>query len=177
MCRKDGHGKNRIALAGTKPKLEREKREMENGESLVSFCPPLPHAWELEGWPVDEVHRTGCELRRSPGLAGEFGPVSGPVRGLPTMTPGFPDPNGPTKRFIAVTCAVSIPPYSRASATAFLLFFPLDFRGCNKCNLIRVARLPEHEVRGDSEGRSPLVVAKCRYNGRGVGLTRKVLRT
>ena len=68
---------------------------MENGESLVSFCPPLPHAWELEGWPVDEVHRTGCELRRSPGLAGEFGPVSGPVRGLPTMTPGFPDPNGP----------------------------------------------------------------------------------
>jgi len=75
------------------------------------------------------------------------------MRGLPTMTPGFPDPDGPTKRFIAVTCAVSIPPYSRASATAFLLFFPLDFEDVNKCNLIRVARLPEHEVRGDSEGR------------------------
>ena len=154
MCRKDGHGKNRIALAGTKPKQEREKREIENGESLVSFCPPLPHAWELEGWPVDEVHRTSCELRRSPGLAGEFGPASGPVRGLPTMTPGFPDPNGPTKRFIAVTCAVSIPPYSRASATAFLLFFPLDFRGYNKRNLIRSPVFPSTKfaviVRGEA---------------------------
>src|SRR5258708_22510925 len=41
-----------------------------------------------------------------------------------------------------------------------------------------VARLPEHEVRGDCEGaRSPLVVAKCREKGRGARVNEKILRT
>src|SRR6266852_6677502 len=88
--------------------------------------------------------------------------ICGPVRGLPATTPGFSvrlwprqftvTLTGSAKRFVAVTCAVSIPPYSRASATAFLLASRL-IRGPTKCNPIRIARLPEHEVRGDSEGR------------------------
>jgi len=74
----------------------------------------------------------GCELRRSPGLAGEFGPDCGPVRAaFPRRCLAFlwatltgsrlrATLGGSAKRFAAVTCAVSIPPYSRASATAFL---------------------------------------------------------
>jgi hypothetical protein len=84
---------------------------------------------------------------------------------------------GSSKRFAAVTCAVSIPPYSRASATAFL--FPLDLgRGLNKCNPIEVARLPEHEVRGDCEGLKPAVdddVPAVNYAA--PGLTRKISTT
>ena len=54
------------------------------------------------------------------------------------------DPAGSSKRFAAVGCAVSFPPYSRASATA-------------------LNRLPEHEVRGDGGGREgPLRVTMCR---------------
>jgi hypothetical protein len=51
------------------------------------------------------------------------------MRGLPATAPGLK-----TQRFAAVACAVLIPPYSRASATA-------------------LHRLPEHEVRGGCEGR------------------------
>ena len=99
------------------------------------------------------------------------------MRGLPTMTPGFPDPNGASQALHRSDLRSLDSAVQSRVGDGFLVVFPLDFRGCNKRNLIRVARLPEHEVRGDSEGRSPLVVAKCRYNGRGVGLTRKLLRT
>src|SRR4029077_17239167 len=99
-----------------------EKKKGEKGKTAnrrFHFCPPLPHAWEFEGWPGDEIHRAGCELRRSPGLAGEFGHGFGPWA-RPSRDPAwlFPfDLERSAKRFVAVTCAVSIPPYSRASAT------------------------------------------------------------
>jgi hypothetical protein len=60
-----------------------------------------------------------------------------------------------TKHFAAVTCAVSIPPYSRASATAFLGCLSIQAEGMNKRNPIEVARLPEHEVRCDCQGPKP----------------------
>src|SRR6266576_1951088 len=68
--------------------------------------------------------------------------LTGLCAAFPRLRLAFWTLTGPTKRFIAVTCAVSIPPYSRASATAFLLFFPLDFRGRNKRNLIRLPVFP-----------------------------------
>jgi hypothetical protein len=63
-------------------------------------------------------------------------------------------PAGSAKRFVAVTCAVSIPPYSRASATDFLLASRFDSRA-EQVQPDWVARLPEHEVRGDGEGPKP----------------------
>jgi len=68
---------------------------MENGESLVSFVLHSRTRGSLKVGLSMKCIARAANFARSPGLAGEFGPVSGPVRGLPTMTPGFPDPNGP----------------------------------------------------------------------------------
>jgi hypothetical protein len=68
------------------------------------------------------------------------------MRGLPATSPvcSRSGPDRVIQRFAAVACAVSFPPYSRASATA-------------------LNRLPEHEVRGGGEGREgPLGVTTCR---------------
>jgi hypothetical protein len=100
------------------------------------------------------------------------------MRGLPTMTPGFPDPNGASQALHRSDLRSLDSAVQSRVGDGFLVVFPLDFRGCNKRNLIRVARLPEHEVRGGSEGREARYwLLKCRYKGRGVGLTRKLLRT
>jgi hypothetical protein len=112
--------------AKTKSTSRAVRREM------VFIFPPLPHAWELEGWPGDGKKSRG--LRTSPvsWLGGNSGPGGAWDRrcgAFPRRRRGFE-----TQRFAAVACAVFIPPYSRASATA-------------------LHRLPEHEVRGDCEGR------------------------
>ncbi len=100
------------------------------------------------------------------------------MRGLPTMTPGFSGPKRASQALHRSDLRSLDSAVQSRVGDGFLVVFPLDFRGCNKRNLIRVARLPEHEVRGGSEGREARYwLLKCRYKGRGVGLTRKLLRT
>ena len=65
----------------------------------------------------------------------------------------FPDPNGASQALHRSDLRSLDSAVQSRVGDGFLVVFPLDFRGCNKRNLIRVARLPEHEVRGDSEGR------------------------
>ena len=120
------------------------------------------------------LNRAGCELRRSPGLAGEFSPKCGPMRGLPVTPPGFSTVTlaGSAKRFVAVTCAVSIPPYSRASATAFL-FASRSNRERNKCNPFRLPVFPSTKFAMIVGGRSPLWIMVCRECFCGAGVNEK----
>jgi hypothetical protein len=98
---------------------------------------------------------------------------SAPLAGL---CAAFPRRGLNFQHFAAVTCAVSIPPYSRASATAFLSLASIRSRG-NKCNPIEVARLPVHEVRDDCEGPKPTVDDDMpRFRHAAPGLTKKHLR-
>jgi len=53
---------NRIAPQGQNRARKEKNEEMENGESLVSFYPPLLHAWELEGRPMGLEHHTAASF-------------------------------------------------------------------------------------------------------------------
>src|SRR5258708_1117485 len=77
-----------------KSKLRRsEGQTMRHGEKAFWFYPALGSGWKLEGWPGRLVHRAGGELRRSPGLAGEFGPglraCARPSRGVARTSRAF----------------------------------------------------------------------------------------
>ena len=99
--------------------------------------------------------------------------MTGPVRGLPATPPGFFMINQAHRRSDLRSV---LPPYSRASATAFL-FLPLETTRAETSATLRVARLPEHEVRGECEGRGArwwlLSAAATDAASR---LTRKLLR-
>src|SRR5881394_4084983 len=102
---------NWIALE-MKGKSKKERNSGKRCEERMNSCfPPLPHAWEFEGWP-DPPGR--CRLRTSPvsWLGG------GSVRGW--WTGVRPSRGGAVKkqRSAAVAYAETSPPYSRASATA-----------------------------------------------------------
>ena len=141
------------------------------------------------------MHRAGCELRRSPGLAGEFGPDCGPMRGLPATLPGF---SSTLAGQLQVTLA-GVKPRSHPCRVGQALrrsdlrsldsalqsrvgdgfLVPVSrFRSrTEQVRPVEVARLPEHEVRDDCEGPRPAVDGNVpRFKGAAPGLTRKHLR-
>jgi hypothetical protein len=75
------------------------------------------------------------------------------MRGLPTMTPGFPDPNGANQALHRSDLRSLDSAVQSRVGDGFLVLFPSRLSRAEQVQPDRIARLPEHEVRGDGEGR------------------------
>ena len=92
------------------------------------------------------------------------------MRGLPTMTPGFPDPNGANQALHRSDLRSLDSAVQSRVGDGFPVCLSIRSRA-EQAQPVWVARLPEHEVRDDCWGLKPTVedgYAACKASDAGV---------